>query len=86
MSESSGSGRAPRSIQSWLITLVAVALVPVLAFTLITALALVERERSTLASGLQNTARALAIAVDQELEASIATLQGIGGLHQACVG
>ena len=77
MSESPGSGRAPRSIQSWLITLVAVALVPVLAFTLITALALVERERSTLASGLQNTARALAIAVDQELEASIATLQAL---------
>jgi PAS domain S-box-containing protein len=77
--QSSGSGRAPRSIQSWLITLVAVALVPVLAFTLITALSLVERERSTLASGLQNTARALALAVDQELEASIATLQGLAG-------
>lgn len=77
MRQASGSERAPRRIQSWLITLVVVALVPVLSFTLFAVLSLVERERSTMALALQDSARTLALAVDQELEGSITTLQGL---------
>jgi PAS domain S-box-containing protein len=72
-----GLRRVSRSIQSWLVTLVAVALIPVLSFTVFIVLSLVERERATMASGLEDTARALALAVDLELEGSITTLQGL---------
>jgi PAS domain S-box-containing protein len=88
-SDSAPAGRERRGshrIQAWLVALVAVALVPVLSFTVFVVLSLVERQRATLASGLEDTARALALAVDLELESAITALQGLAASEKLAAG
>jgi PAS domain S-box-containing protein len=70
-------GRARRGIRWWLVTVASLALIPLLVFAAACVLWLVDRERSALVETLREQARALALATDQQLEGSIAALQGI---------
>jgi PAS domain S-box-containing protein len=56
---------------------VAVALTPVLAFAVTSAVLLAEREREAVENGLRDKARAIALALDNELDASVAALQAL---------
>lgn len=61
--------------RSYLIALVIVALLPLVIFAFATVVVSEREERFKLNRGLVDTARALSLAVDRELEASIRSLQ-----------
>lgn len=62
---------------SHLITLVAVAVLPALIFAVVVVVIFSREMDSHLEGGLVNTARALSLAVDRELAASIRVLEGL---------
>jgi PAS domain S-box-containing protein len=64
-------------LRSHLITLVAVAVLPVLIFAVVVVVIFSREMDSHLEGGLVNTARALSLAVDRELSASIRVLEGL---------
>jgi signal transduction histidine kinase/ActR/RegA family two-component response regulator len=65
------------SLRSHLLALVAVTLVPVLVFSAVLVVALARHERDTVQRGSRETARALSVAVDQQLDGAIAALSAL---------
>jgi signal transduction histidine kinase/ActR/RegA family two-component response regulator len=65
------------SLRSHLLALVLVTLVPVLIFCGVLVFALTQHERATVEQGSRETARALAVAVDQQLEGVMAALSSL---------
>ena len=62
------------SLRSHLLALVVVTLVPVLVFSVALVVALARHEREAVERGSRETARALSVAVDQQIEGAIAAL------------
>jgi signal transduction histidine kinase len=67
----------PRTIRFHLTALVFAAVIPVLVFGVIAAVLFERQHRASLGQSLQDTARALTVAVDHELIASLSTLQAL---------
>ncbi len=65
-------------LRSHLITLVVVTLLPILVFSLILVVRLHRQERAAIERGLQETARALALALDAQLKTDIEALKTLG--------
>jgi signal transduction histidine kinase/CheY-like chemotaxis protein len=72
-----GIPRMMRGIRGHLVMLVAVALTPVLLFAIGGVVALADRERRAIETGLRDTARSLAFGVEKELDSSITALQAL---------
>jgi hypothetical protein len=71
-----------RPLRQHLMTLVVVAVVPVLVFAMIMVVVFDRGERASTERGLRDTTRALALAVDRELETSIKALEALAAsLH-----
>ncbi|HEV8617340.1 MAG TPA: PAS domain S-box protein [Methylomirabilota bacterium] len=66
-----------RTLRGHLTALVVASTVPLLIFAAVVTIQLERQQRAALERGLQDTARALAVAVDHELVASISTLQAL---------
>ena len=88
----------PRAIRlrSYLLVLVLAAVVPLLTFTAFVVRRDIGLQRDALTSGMQNTVRALSLAVDREVQTSLAVLETLaaspslaGGdlkaFHELCV-
>jgi PAS domain S-box-containing protein len=73
------SAPTTRPLRRHLMTLVVVAVVPVLVFAVIMVIVFDREERASTARGLRDTTRALALAVDRELETSIKALEALAG-------
>ena len=67
----------PRTLRFLLVTLVFASVVPVLIFAVIMGALFEKQELAALEQGRRDTARALSVAVDRELSASISTLQAL---------
>jgi len=67
----------PRTLRGHLTALVVASIVPLLIFAAVVTILLERQHRASLERGLQDTARALAVALDHELVASISTLQAL---------
>src|SRR5687767_10774389 len=67
----------PMSLRSHLLALVLVTLVPVLGFTGVLVAAFAHHERATIERGSRETARALAAAVDEQINAAFAALSAL---------
>src|ERR1041384_1331458 len=61
-------------LRSYLLCLLVAGLLQLVLFTLITTMVLSARERAAVEQGLQDTARALAVAVDQDVDNAVAVL------------
>lgn len=72
-----GRARVLRGIRGRLVMLVAAALFPVLLFAIGGVVSLADRERDAIETGLRDTARALAIGIDQELDSAVTALQAL---------
>ncbi len=75
------SGR-PHSLRTHLVGLVLAVLLPLVGFSAIVVVLFGQHERAAIERGLLDTARALSVAVDKELEASIARLEVLAGSRQ----
>jgi signal transduction histidine kinase len=67
----------PRTLRFLLVTLVFASVVPVLIFAVIMGALFEKQELAALEQGRRDTARALSVAVDRDLSASISTLQAL---------
>src|SRR5712691_5086802 len=70
-------GAKPRTLRFLLVTLVFASVVPMLIFAVIMGVLFEKQELAALERGRRDTARALSVAVDRELSASISTLQAL---------
>ena len=69
--------RRSRSLRTHLGILVAACMVPLLIFAVIMMVLLEKQKRESVERGLRDTARALSVAVDNQLIASVSTLQAL---------
>src|SRR5262245_49732819 len=69
--------RTMRGIRGRLVMLVAAALFPVLLFAIGGVVSLASRERLGIETGLRDTARALALGLEQEIDGSVAALRAL---------
>jgi signal transduction histidine kinase/ActR/RegA family two-component response regulator len=83
-------------LRTYLVILVLAAVIPLLVFTAFVVRRDVEAQRDTLLFGMQNTVRALSLAVDREVQTSLAILETLAastslttgdlkGFHELCI-
>jgi len=77
MRESFGKGSGPVKLRSHLVLLVLATLLPLVAFAALSVFLFTRQEQRAIERGLVETVRALAVAVDRELRASISTLEAL---------
>jgi len=76
----------PQSLHSYLTRLIVGGLGPVLIFAVFIMVMLARQEQANRARGLEDTARALALAIDQEIESSITNLEALATSEPLDVG
>jgi len=77
---------SPRSLHSYLTRLIVGGLGPILIFAVFIMVLLARQEQANRARGLEDTARALALAIDQEIESSITNLEALATSEPLDVG
>ena len=76
----------PRSLHSYLTRLIIGGLGPVLIFAVFIMVMLARQEQANRARGLEDTARAMALAIDQEIESSLTNLEALATAEPLDVG
>ncbi len=76
----------PRSLHSYLTRLIIGGLGPILVFAVFIMVMLARQEQANRARGLEDTARALALAIDQEIDSSITNLEALATAEPLDVG
>src|SRR3982751_3452033 len=76
----------PASLNSYLIRLIIAGLGPILVFSVFMMVLFARQEQANRRRGLEDTARALALAIDREIESSITNLQALATSESLDVG
>ena len=77
----SGRARPRLSLRAYLVLLVVVCVAPMVAFSVWLTVTISRGQRSAVREGMQDTVRALAIAVDRDLQEDLHTLQALAALR-----
>jgi two-component system, cell cycle sensor histidine kinase and response regulator CckA len=76
----------PTALNAYLVRLIFVGLVPILVFSIFMMVLFARQEQANRQRGLEDTARALALAIDREMESSITNLQALATSESLDVG
>ena len=76
----------PTALNAYLVRLIFVGLVPILVFSVFMMVLFARQEQANRQRGLEDTARALALAIDREMESSITNLQALATSESLDVG
>lgn len=76
----------PTALNAYLVRLIFVGLVPILVFSVFMMVLFARQEQANRRRGLEDTARALALAIDREMESSITNLQALATSESLDVG
>ena len=76
----------PTALNAYLVRLIFVGLVPILVFSVFMMVLFARQEQANRQRGLEDTARALALAVDREIDSSITNLQALATSESLDVG